>query len=93
MPINLTQNPFSYNPSYPPFSKGRNKNTSPFIKRSLGENAVAGQSRLGGTAYRVLEIAAFIPTHPAHGGTGLCSIFVKGGVKNSPPFIKGDSGG
>ena len=35
------------------------------IPRSLGENAVAGQSRLSGTAYRVFEIAAFIPRHRA----------------------------
>jgi hypothetical protein len=34
-----------------------------------GENAVAGQSRLSGTAYRVFEIAAFIPA-PAYREAG-----------------------
>jgi hypothetical protein len=44
-------------------------------KSSPDENPVAGQSRLSGTAYRVLEIAAFIPADPAYGGTGHSAAF------------------
>jgi len=47
------------------------KGAGTFLKRCLPfcfinvKNAVAGQSRLSGTAYRVSEIAAFIPAHRA----------------------------